>query len=120
MNRHHASDRRMGRRRMRPILMALEGRLLLSKFTVNSTGDTGSGSDLAGDLRYCINQANSAGGDETITFDRGLFSTPQTITLSGTQLELSDTTGTETITGPGAGLLSINGNNASRVFKIDS
>jgi hypothetical protein len=102
----------------RPRLDLLEDRRLLSTFTVNSTGDAGTGSGLVGDLRYCITQANSAGGDETITFDSGVFATPQTIPLSGTQLELSDTTGTETITGPAAGV-TVNGNNASRVFQID-
>src|SRR5262249_7774887 len=44
--------------------------------------------------------------------------TPQTITLSGTQLELSDTTGTETITGPKAGV-TVSGGGNSRVFQID-
>ena len=48
-----------------------------------------------------------------------MFNTPQTITLSGTQLELSDTTGTETITGPAAGV-TVNGNDASRVFQVDA
>ena len=33
-----------------------------------------------------------------------MFSTAQTITLSGTELELSNTTETETITGPAAGV----------------
>ena len=44
---------------------------------------------------------------------------PQTITLTGGQLELSGTTGTTTITGPGANLLSVSGNKASRVFLVD-
>ena len=106
------------RRRMQPTLLALEDRRLLSTYTVNSIGDSGTGSGLVGDLRYCITQANSAGGNETITFDSTVFNTPQTITLNGTQLELSDTTGAETITGPAAGV-TVNGNNASRVFQID-
>jgi fibronectin-binding autotransporter adhesin len=104
--------------RLRPTLLALEDRRLLSTFTVNNTGDNGSGSGLVGDLRYCITQANSAGGDETITFDSTVFGTPQTITLSGTQLELSDTTGTETITGP-AGGVTVSGGGLSRVFQVD-
>ena len=48
-----------------------------------------------------------------------MFSTPQTITLAGTQLELSDTTGTVTITGPAAGV-TVNGGGLSRVFQIDN
>jgi fibronectin-binding autotransporter adhesin len=47
-----------------------------------------------------------------------VFKTPQTITLNGTQLELSDTTGTETITGPKAGV-TVSGDGLSRVFQVD-
>src|SRR5271166_4905391 len=90
--------------RFRPALEVLEGRLVPSTFTVNSTADLGTGSGLAGDLRYCINQANSAGGDETIVFDKTVFKTAQKITLTGTKLELTDKTGTETITGPKVGV----------------
>ena len=106
------------RRRVLPTVLTLEGRQLLSTFTVNSTGDSGSGSGLAGDLRYCITQANSDGGDETIVFDKTVFKTPQTINLTGTQLELTDTTGTETIMGPKAGVTVDAGGN-SRVFQVD-
>ena len=106
-------------RRRRPLLEALEDRRLLSTFTVNSTGDSGTGSGLVGDLRYCINQANLAGGAETIAFDSGVFGTPQTINLTGGQLELSDTTGTETITGPAAGV-TVSGGGTSRVFQVDT
>ena len=70
------------------------------------------------DLRQAILQANTNGGDEAIVFDSTVFAMPQTITLSGSQLELSDTTGTETITGPAAGV-TVSGNNASRVFQVD-
>jgi hypothetical protein len=45
-----------------------------------------------------ISQARCAGGDQTINFDSTVFGTPQTITLSGTQLERSDASGAETIT----------------------
>ena len=49
-----------------------------------------------------------------------MFKTPQTITLSRHgQLELSDTTGTETITGPAAGV-TVSGGGASRVFQVDA
>ena len=82
--------RKRQRRRLRPTLLALEDRRLLSTFTVTSTLDDGS----AGTLRYAIGQANSTAGADTIDFDSSVFNTPQTITLNGTQLELSDTTGT--------------------------
>ena len=55
----------------------------------------------------------------TITFDPTAFATPQTITLTGGQLELSDTSGTETITGPAAGV-TVSGGGASRVFQVDA
>ncbi len=106
-------------RRRRPVLEVLEGRALLSTFTINSVGDAGSGSGNSGDLRYCINQANADNQANTIVFDATVFSTPQTITLSGSQLELSDTGGTQTITGPAAGV-TISGGGMSRVFEVDS
>ena len=102
------------RHRLRPTLLALEERTLLSTFTVNSTADDGS----SGTLRWAIGQANSTGGAETIQFDPTVFATPQTITLGGTQLELSDTTGTETITGTAG--LTISGGGVSRVFEVDA
>ena len=51
-------------------------------------------------LREAIAYANSNPGDDTITFDPSLAG--QTITLTGGELELTDTTGTTTITGLGA------------------
>ena len=72
---------------MRPTLVALEDRQLLSTFTVTDTSDNPSDT---GSLRYAINQANSDNQANTIDFG-SLFNTPQTITLGGSQLELSDT-----------------------------
>ena len=123
MSRNSTRDQRWGgpgtaearkRHRLRPALMTLEDRRLLSTFTVNSTLDNGS----VGTLRWAIGQANSSGGAETIAFDKKVFKTPQTITLTGTQLELTDTTGTETITGPKAGV-TVSGGGLSRVFQVD-
>ena len=100
-----------GRRRwrMRPTFLELEGRALLSTIVVNNPTDT----PVAGetDLRQAIALANTNGGAETITFDKTVFKTPQTINLDPAlgQLELSDQTGTETITGPRAGV-TIKGN----------
>ena len=104
------------RLRMRPTLLALEDRRLLTTFTVNSTLDDGSD----GTLRWAVGQANSNGGADTIDFDSTVFNTPQTITLGGTQLELSDTTlGGTSITGPAAGV-TVSGGGLSRVFQVDA
>src|SRR5262249_26013840 len=101
-------------RRLRPAVTALEERTLRSTFTVSSIADDGS----TGTLRWAVGQANASKQAETIVFS-SLFDTPQTITLAGGQLELSGTTAPITVEGPGANLLTINGNNASRVFLID-
>ena len=109
--------------RMRPTCLELEGRALLSTIVVNNPTDT----PVAGetDLRQAIALANTNGGAETITFDKTVFNTPQTINLDPAlgQLELSDQTGTETITGPRAGV-TIKGNYttpgvANSVFEIE-
>src|SRR6516225_10647594 len=112
--RKHGPDTVRGRLRLRPSVMALEGRALLSTLTVSNTSDSGAGS-----LRAAVAQANSDGGGDTIVFS-SLFDTPQTITLTGGQLELSGTTAPTTITGPGANLLSVSGNNTNRVFLVDA
>jgi CSLREA domain-containing protein len=103
--------------RGRPALEALEDRCVPSTMiVVNNPTDT----PVAGetDLRQAILQANANGGDQTIVFDPTVFQTPQTITLNGSPLELSDTTGTETITGPTAGV-TVNGGGLTQVFQID-
>ena len=48
-------------------LESLEGRTLLSTYTVDSLGDTGTGLGSSGDLRYAITQANLSPGS-TIQF----------------------------------------------------
>jgi hypothetical protein len=105
--------------RVRLAVEALEDRCVPSTFTVNSTADNGTGTGLAGDLRYCITQANANGQANTITFASTVFHTLQTITLGSAQLELSDTTGTQTITGPAAGV-TVSGGGLSRVFLVDA
>jgi hypothetical protein len=86
---------------------------LLSVFTVTDLGDTGTGSDLEGDLRYCITQANA--NDESsnqIQFQPGL-----TGMIVLTQGSLDITKDLE-IDGPGQDLLRISANNQSGVFNI--
>src|SRR5262245_42378524 len=102
--------------RARQFLEALEDRCVPSTIVVNNPTDT----PVVGqtDLRQAIAQANSNGGDERIVFDKTVFEKPRTITLVGTQLELSDMTGTVTIRGPAAGV-TISGAHQSGVFLVD-
>lgn len=77
-------------------------------FTVTNTNDDGTGS-----LRYLVSQANATEEEDTIVFDAQVFTTPKTITLTGGQISSVNSL---TITGPGANLLTISGNNQSRIF----
>lgn len=84
-------------------------------FTVSNTNDSGSGS-----LRQAVLDSNTAAGSDTIVFDAGVFGTPQTITLAST-ITINPATGDSlTIIGPGAGLLTVSGNNAVRIFTVSS
>src|SRR5439155_4822030 len=92
-------------RSFRPRLESLEERTVLSTLTVSNTLDSGKGS-----LRDAIKKANSG---DTIVFDSSLNG--QTITLSSGELAITQSLDIE---GPGAGLLAISGNQASRVLDI--
>jgi len=99
-------------------LRRLEDRSVPAAFTVNAITDTGAGAGLIGDLRYCITQANDEinfPGEDTITFDAGVFGSAKTIVLNGTELKISSQM---VITGPAA-QLTIDANNASRIFNVD-
>ncbi len=98
-------------------LLALLGLAALplraANFTVTTTADSGVGS-----LRDAISQANTDPDADTITFDPAL-TTGQVafITIaSGEMLIDSDLT----ITGPSANLLTVSGDNASRIFRINA
>ena len=98
----------------------LEDRRLLATFSVINTGDTVTNSQpAAGTLRWAVEQANLASTPSTINFNLG--SGPQTVTLAQLldPVELTNTTEPITITGPGASLLTINGNNEGAVLRID-
>jgi hypothetical protein len=101
-------------RRLRPGLLELEGRRLLANLTVMNTNASGPGS-----LFAAIETANGNDQANAITFSQSAFSTLKTITLGGSALELSDTAGPQTITGPPAGV-SISGGGLSGVFQIES
>ncbi len=120
------SDRGRGRgniaartRRLRPSIMALEGRTLLSTFTVTSTDDSAPADNpTPGTVRWAVQQADANEQSDTIVFS-SLFNTPQTITLDGGALQLTDTANT-TFTGPGASLLTVNGSGGAggTVFEV--
>ncbi len=103
----------------RPALEALESRVVLSPtiYTVNSTGNGTAGAGASGTLPYVISLANADSNPDgsEIEFDPTVFSSAQTINLSGT-LVLRETDGPEMIDGPGAGLLSIDGQGQFTVF----
>ena len=87
---------------------------------VNTTSDSAYTAPGVNTLRLAITYANSfTTGTPTITFDPTVFASAQTITLTSGQLELSNTTVTETITGPAAGV-TVSGGGASRVFQVDN
>ena len=93
---------------------AQSGEVLASQFAVNSTADDGS----TGTLRWAVAQANLAASTSTIDIELG--TAPATIALSQGQLELTNTAASIAIDdGPGEGPVTINGNNAGRVFQVD-
>jgi hypothetical protein len=68
-------------------------------FSVTNPNDGGAGS-----LRQAIINANNAAGADTIIFDSTFFSTTRTISLTTGELAI---TGSVTIQGPGANLLTV-------------
>ncbi len=82
-------------------------------FTVTRTDDRAA-SCLLGDcsLREAVNAANASPGADVINFNNALLG--HTITLDS-QIVISDAV---TINGPSATLLTVSGNNATRIFRI--
>ena len=91
----------------RSLVERLEGRLLLSNYSVTSANDSGPGS-----LRADIQMVNADSSPDTITI--GITAV---ISLTSGQLEISNDV---SVIGPGAASLTISGDNQSRVFKIDA
>ena len=88
---------------------ALEQRRLLSTVTVLNLADSGPGS-----LRQAVLDANANPGADAIGFADGLSGS---IVLTGGQLSIA---GDLHIDGPGAELLTVSGNDASRIFRINN
>lgn len=95
------------------IFMAAAVSVTAATFTVTNTLNTGAGS-----LRQAVVDANAAAGADTIVFDAS-FNLPQTIILASV-IAINGVDDTLTITGPGANLLTVSGNNAVQVFSISA
>ena len=91
--------------------------VLVASLVVDTTADYSDPTDGKTTLREAIASANAL-LVQTISWDSTLFATAQTITLTGAPLELSNRSGTETITGPAAGV-TVSGGGLSRVFQVD-
>ncbi|GAB1543448.1 hypothetical protein NUACC21_61220 [Scytonema sp. NUACC21] len=89
--------------------------------TVNSIADLVDNDDSVTTLREAINQANADSDRDLIVFDRSLFASQQTITLSLGKLDITENLGIiaprDTLTGEN--LVTVSGNEASRVFEIE-
>jgi CSLREA domain-containing protein len=89
-------------------------------FTVNKVADTNDGvCDADCSLREAVAAADASADNDTVVFDAAVFGTAQTITLAGTDI-LVVGNGSLLIDGPGADLLTISGNNLSRILSIST
>ena len=113
-----ARERDGSRHRLRPALVLLEDRCLMSGvFTVTSIADSAPASNpTMGTLRWAVQQADASTTGATINFN---LTTPATITLAQGPLDLGNQAGAVMINGPGAGLLTVSGGGASQVFTLD-
>lgn len=89
-------------------LERLESRQTPATFTVSNLNDSGTGS-----LRQAILDANANAGLDTVVFT----TTPGAITLTSGEIAITDSV---IINGPGSANLTVSGNNASRIFKVDN
>src|SRR5262249_46302420 len=87
----------------------LEARAVPTNFTVTNLNDSGAGS-----LRQAILDANPSNEADVIVFQPGLTGP---LVLTSGELAVK---GSVTITGPGAGVITVRGNNAARILKVDN
>ena len=97
------------------VVFVLSTSTFAATFTVSKVADTDDGTcDADCSLREAVAGATAAAGDDIIVFS-SLFNSPQTILLGGSEIVLGSN-GATTINGPGANLLTVSGNNVSRVI----
>jgi hypothetical protein len=104
------------RRRFRPALERMEDRIAPALYIVNALTDSGAGSGITGDLRYCINQANNNGAvsSNAILFKPGLRGI---ITLAAALPAINNEM---ILDGPGTDAVFVNGNSQGSVFLVGS
>lgn len=112
---------------MSPITPASVLRFFAASYVVNNAGDSdgsnpqacAQGNANSCTLRDAVLQANMLGGAPVIQFDASVFNpaAPQTISLAHGQISLAKSM---TIEGPGADVLTVSGNGASRVLQIEA
>lgn len=78
-----------------------------ASFNVTTLNDNGLGS-----LRQALDDANALAGPDVVTFQAGLTGT---VTLTTGQLEITDSVDVQ---GPGAAVITVDGDDASRVFYL--
>ncbi|MEZ5465596.1 MAG: CSLREA domain-containing protein [Lysobacteraceae bacterium] len=87
---------------------------------VTKTADTDDGiCDADCSLREAIDEAVNSLTDDIITFAPSFYLAPTTITLGGSEIVISGPSTLE-IEGPGESLLTIDGDNASRIFVVEA
>src|SRR5688500_5034284 len=97
------------------MILAFAAAAQAATFTVTKTADTNDGAcNTHCSVREAFAAANETNLPDTIDFDGALFSTPQTITLTGGELTATESGGNLTIDGTGANLLTISGGGISR------
>jgi hypothetical protein len=99
---------------------AMERRVLMSTYTVNTLSDAIN--PVAGQLtlRQAVADANADTTPDTISFDPAVF-TPaslHTITLENGPILFTNTTAAINLNGPGSAVVAVDGNQVSRVFEI--
>lgn len=88
-------------------------------FTVTKIADSNDGAcDADCSFREAVTAAVSSAGDDIVAFDGTVFGSAQTIVLSLGEIVITDS-GSLTINGTGADLLTIDGNLASRILTIN-